>query len=42
VVIVKEIYILAGQAKTLRHRLTISENAWFLESPLQTAFFFKA
>lgn len=29
-VIVKKIYILAVQAKTLRHRLTISEDAWFL------------
>lgn len=31
-VIVKKIYILAVQAKTLRHHLTISEDAWFLVS----------
>jgi hypothetical protein len=31
-VIVKETYILAVQAKALRHRLTISEDAWFLET----------
>lgn len=31
-VFVKETYILAVQAKTLRHRLTISEDAWFLVS----------
>ncbi|MNJ31344.1 hypothetical protein D3C77_259760 [compost metagenome] len=29
-VIVKKIYILAVQAKTQRHRLTIREDAWFL------------
>lgn len=28
---VKETYILEVQAKALRHRLAISEDAWFLE-----------
>ncbi len=31
-VIVKETYILAVQAKALRHRVTKSEDAWFLVS----------
>jgi hypothetical protein len=32
VVIVKETYALAVQAKALRHRLTINENAWTIQA----------